>query len=165
MTLCGAVALAGWLAVSCALLGCASAPSIEELQVGDCLTVRGTADRPEAVEAPCGSLESTYRVVAKVENSDECPSDADSSYTARAGFGSSTSTACVDIDWVVGGCMSVDPDGGDDPVRVECDDTSVHNRQRATQILTGVASVDQCASGLGYAYDERQFTVCVEAVT
>jgi hypothetical protein len=28
-----------------------------------------------------------------------------------------------------------------------------------------VANVDQCATGLGYAYDERQFTVCVEDVS
>ena len=101
----------------------------------------------------------------KVENSDDCPSDGDSSYTVQSGFGSNAVTACVDVGWVVGGCMSVDPDGSDDPVRVECDDASAHNRQRVTQILTGVASVDQCASGLGYAYTERQFTVCVEAVT
>jgi len=164
MTLRAAVALAGWLAVSCALLGCASAPTIDELQVGDCLKVSGSAEQPEAVEAQCGSMESTYKVVAKVENTGQCPSDADSSYSVRTGFGSNAGTACVDIDWVVGGCMSVDPDGGDNPVRVPCDDTSVHNRQRATQILTGVASVDQCTSGLGYSYPQRQFTVCVEAV-
>jgi hypothetical protein len=47
---------------------------------------------------------------------------------------------------------------------VECHDDSVPNRQRATQILNNVASVDQCATGIGYPYDERGFTVCVEDV-
>jgi hypothetical protein len=54
----------------------------------------------------------------------------------------------MDIDW--------------DPVRVDCNDASIPDRQRATQILTKVADVDKCSTGVGYAYDERQFTVCVE---
>jgi hypothetical protein len=59
--------------------------------------------------------------------------------------------------------MSIDPNNDKDPLQVDCDDTSVPNRQRATQILN-VANVDQCASGVGYPYDERSFTVCVEDV-
>ena len=59
---------------------------------------------------------------------------------------------------------NVDPENDTDPFRVDCADRATPNRQRATQILTGVASVDQCASGLGYAYDERLFTVCAEHV-
>ncbi|MCV6982592.1 hypothetical protein H7I53_20490, partial [Mycolicibacterium pulveris] len=45
---------------------------------------------------------------------------------------------------------------------------SVPHRQRATQILTGLrdpVSVDQCISGVGYAYAQRGFAVCVEDVT
>jgi hypothetical protein len=71
----------------------------------------------------------------------------------------------MDIDWVLGGCMSIDPDNDKDPLRVDCNDTSVPHRQRATQILQNVANVDQCTSGIGYPYDERRFTVCVEDVT
>ena len=70
----------------------------------------------------------------------------------------------MDIDWVVGNCMSIDPNNDKDPLQVDCGDSSVPNRQRATQILKDVANVDQCASGVGYAYDERGFTVCVEDV-
>jgi hypothetical protein len=43
----------------------------------------------------------------------------------------------------------------------------VPHRQRATQILTGLkdpVSVDQCTSGVGYAYAERGFAVCVEDI-
>ena len=30
--------------------------------------------------------------------------------------------------------------------------------------MRGVANVDQCGTGLGYAYPQRDFTVCVEYV-
>jgi hypothetical protein len=118
--------------------------------------------RPEATKVECGSTEANFKVAAKVANSKQCPTDVDSYYSMRSAFSDSSGTVCLDIDWVVGGCMSIDPENGRDPLRVDCYDGSVPNRQRATQILKNVASVDQCSSGIGYAYDERQFTVCVE---
>ncbi|HYO01924.1 MAG TPA: hypothetical protein VET27_08565 [Mycobacterium sp.] len=134
------------------------------MQVGDCLKVGGPPDRPETTKVQCGSPESNFRVVGTVQITDDCPTDVDSYYSTRSSFSGSGSTICMDIDWVVGGCMSIDPDNGRDPIRVDCSDRSVPNRQRATQIMQKVANVDQCATGLGYAYDERQFTVCVEDV-
>lgn len=149
------------------LTGCAallgSTANAADLQVGDCLKLSGTVDRPEATRAECGSPESNFKVAAAVPDSDQCPTDVDTYYTQRGSFSGST-TLCMDIDWVVGDCMSVDPENAGDPYRVDCHDVAVPNRQRATQILADVASVDQCASGVGYAYDERQFTVCVEDV-
>jgi hypothetical protein len=163
-TLPAATVLAAVFTVLGGSTACSSAASAEDLQVGDCLKVGGTDDRPEARKVRCGSRDSNFKVFDKVANSGACPTDADSSYSLRGAFKSSASTACLDIDWVVGGCMSVDAQYRRDPFRVDCSDTSVPNRQRVTQILTGVASVDQCASGLGYAYGRRQFTVCVENV-
>jgi hypothetical protein len=148
------------LAVSTA---CSSAAAAD-LQVGDCLKVGGPVDRPDAVKAVCGSPESNFKVVRTVEHTDQCPADVDSYYSTRS-FGNSGTTVCMDVDWVIGGCMSVDPNNGRDPVRVDCADTSASNRQRATQILHNVANPDLCASGIGYPYDERQFTVCVDAVS
>nr|WP_245905971.1 hypothetical protein [Mycolicibacterium palauense] len=133
-----------------------------DVQVGECLKVGGTADMPEATKVACGSPESNFKVVATVGDSDQCPSDVDSSYSQHSAFSDSSKTVCMDIDWVVGGCMNVDPGGQADPFRVSCSDGSAPHRQRATQILSGVAGVDQCASGLGYPYEQRQFTVCVE---
>ena len=112
----------------------------------------------------CGTPESNFKVAATVENSDQCPADVDSYYSMRGAFSDTSTTICMDIDWVVGNCMSIDPTNDKDPLQVDCDDSSVPNRQRATQILQNVANVDQCASGVGYAYDERGFTVCVEDV-
>lgn len=135
------------------------------MQVGDCLKIGGTSGNPDAARASCGGPESNYKVVATVDDSDLCPTDVDSYYSTVNTFKDSSQTMCMDIDWVVGGCMSVDPEHDRDPVRADCADTSVPNRQRATEILHGVANVYQCGSGVGYAYDEREFTVCVEDVS
>lgn len=143
--------------------GCSSAAAAD-LRAGDCLKVGGPVDRPEAIKAQCGSPESNYKVVASVASGDECPTDVDSYYSMHSAFGDVGSTICMDVDWVTGGCMSIDPDHGRDPVRVDCGDSGQPHRQRATQILKGVTDVDQCTSGIGYAYDQREFTVCVEDV-
>jgi hypothetical protein len=143
--------------------GCSSAVAAD-LQVGDCVKVGGPVDRPDAAKAVCGSPESNFKVVSTVENTDQCPADVDSSYSTRT-FGRPGTTVCMDVDWVIGGCMSVDPDHTRDPIRVDCTDTSASNRQKATQILRNVANPDLCVSGIGYPYDERQFTVCVDAVS
>ncbi|WP_203804910.1 LppU family putative lipoprotein [Mycobacterium heckeshornense] len=137
-----------------------------DLRVGDCLRLGGIARRPVAVKVACGSRASNFKVAATVPTREQCPGDVDSAYSARNGF-SETHTACLDIDWAVGECMSVDPDNRTDPVPADCNDESVPHRQRATQILTGLSdpvSVDQCLSGVGYAYAERRFAVCVEDV-
>ncbi|GFG64274.1 hypothetical protein MKUB_17640 [Mycobacterium kubicae] len=153
------------------LTGCASwtnhTPDLADVKVGDCLKLGGTADDPQATEAACGSAASNFKVVATAADRSECPADVDSFYSTHNAMNGSTSTLCLDIDWVLGGCMSVDPQHRSDPVRVDCNDASVPHRQRATQILKDLdppVGVDQCASGVGYAYSQRRFAVCVEDV-
>jgi len=150
-------------------VGCSSSVTdAADLKVGDCLRLGGTADRPEATKVPCGSRTSNFKVVATVKGEadrGQCPADVDSSYSMRNAFSDSSNTACLDIDWVVGGCMNVDPQNNTDPVRVDCNDKSAPHRQRAIQILKNLqdpVSVDQCPSGVGYAYAQRRFAVCVE---
>jgi len=145
------------------LTACTSS-SAADLAVGDCLKTGGTPDRPEVTRVECGSPDSNFKVAGTVENSDQCPADVDTYYSMRSTFSDTSTTICMDVDWVVGDCMSIDPTNDKDPLRVDCDDSSVPNRQRATEVLKDVANVDQCASGVGYAYDERNFTVCVEDV-
>jgi hypothetical protein len=156
-----AVAAAAVLATA-GLAGC-SHSSAANLAVGDCLKTGGTPERPEVTKVACGSRESNFKVAATVETSEQCPADVDSYYSMRGTFSDKTTTICMDIDWVVGNCMSIDPNNDKDPVQVDCSDSAVPNRQRATQILK-VANVDQCSTGVGYPYDERGFTVCVEDV-
>jgi hypothetical protein len=158
-----AVAAAVILAIG-GLAGCSSS-SATDLAVGDCLKTGGTPEQPEVTKVACGSAESNFKVAATVETSEQCPADVDSYYSMRGSFSDTSTTICMDIDWVVGDCMSIDPNNDKDPLRVDCNDDSVPHRQRATQVLEGVANVDQCASGVGYPYDERDFTVCVEDVT
>jgi hypothetical protein len=150
-----------------ALTGCsagANKTDLTEFKVGDCLNLAGPPDRPEASKAPCGSPASNFKVVGSVPNRAQCPTDVDSYYSISG----SDNTVCLDIDWVIGGCMSVDPHHTAAPFRVDCNDTSVPHRQRATQILQDLdppVRVDQCASGLGYSYAARRFAVCVEDVS
>lgn len=162
----GAVLAASAITCAAGLTACFSAASTADLKAGDCLTLGGTAERPQATGAECGSTASNFKVVAVLTGEDadreQCPTDVDSAYSMHSAFGKSGSTACLDVDWVIGGCMNVDPERHSDPVRVACSDRTARYRQRATQILKDVANPDQCASGLGYAYDERRFTVCVE---
>ncbi|MGE2836650.1 LppU family putative lipoprotein [Mycobacterium sp. SMC-4] len=161
------VALAAAATLAAGLVTACSSAAAAEMSVGDCLEVSGPPDRPEATPAACGSDESNYRVVAMVSgagtDTDGCPADIDSSYSKQSAFSDESTTICLDVDWVIGGCMNVD--SGRDPVRVRCDDTSAPNRQRAIAVMRGVADVDGCVSGLGYAYDARDFTVCVEDVS
>ncbi len=124
----------------------------------------GTPDRPDVIRAACGGPDSTFKVIATVTDSDECPSDVDSYYATRNTLSDTSSTLCMDVDWVLGQCMSVDPDGVRDPARVDCKDDSQPNRKRATQILQGIVDADQCRSGMGYSYTARGFTVCVDDV-
>lgn len=155
-----------------ALTGCSAGAKnsgLTEFKVGDCLKLRGATEHPEANRAVCGSSESNFKVVAVVPGGRaQCPADVDSSYSMHNSISGADTTVCLDIDWVVGGCMSVDPHHTANPFRVDCNDTSVPNRQRATQVLTDLdppVGVDQCASGLGYTYSQRRFAVCVEDVS
>jgi len=158
--------IAGAIIAIGGLAGCSSS-SATDLAVGDCLKTGGTPERPEVTRVACGSPESNFKVAATfngTETSEQCPADVDSYYSMHSTFSDTSTTICMDIDWVVGDCMSIDPNNDKDPLRADCNDSSVPHRQRATQILEDVANVDECASGVGYPYDERNFTVCVEDV-
>ena len=133
--------------------------------MGDCLKTGGTPERPEVTRVDCGSPESNFKVAATRRDQRTVPGGRRLVLLDARHFLRSSTTICMDIDWVVGDCMSIDPNNDKDPLRADCNDSSVPNRQRATQILEDVADVDQCASGVGYPYDERNFTVCVEDVT
>ena len=106
------------IATAMTVAGCSSAAAAD-MQVGDCLKVGGPPDRPETARVQCGSPESNFRVVDVVQRTDDCPMDVDTYYSMRSSFSGSGSTICMDVDWVVGGCMSIDPENGRDPVRVD----------------------------------------------
>lgn len=113
----------------------------KKVEVGQCI---GDLGGPEIAPVSCGSAESRYQVVGK----GQCPGDTDS--THRIG----EETLCLDIDWVVGSCMSLD---GDHPTRVACAPGAV----RVLSVLRNTVSVETCPSAdRGFVYDERKFVVC-----
>src|SRR5579875_2703669 len=126
-----ALAAAAVTAIALTLCGCFPAANTADLRVGDCLRLAGTAQRPVATKVACGSRASNFKVATTVPSREQCPGDVDSSYSMRTGFRDSGNTACLDVDWVVGGCMSIDPRHTTDPFRVDCNDKSVPHRQRA----------------------------------
>lgn len=136
------------------------AASAADLKVGDCIRFGGSPDLPEVEKVDCGSAESSYKVVDRVADSADCLEDVDSYFSMSSG--DTTTTVCMDVDWVVGECMAIDPDNAVDPVRVGCYDSDVDNKQRASEILTGVVDADECRSGIGYVYETRKFTICVD---
>ncbi|MGW4479179.1 LppU family putative lipoprotein [Rhodococcus triatomae] len=134
-----------------------------DVEIGECVRLGGTMDAATISEASCGSADSNYRVIAKAEKNAQCPSDADQVYYEESALGRELGALCLDIDWVIGGCMSV-PDGGDDePQRVDCADTHVPGVERAVDLIEGATDVEQCTEG-GFVYSEREFVVCTEQV-
>lgn len=133
-----------------------------DVTVGDCVTLGGTMSAATIDEAVCGSPESNYRVIAKAEQNTQCPTDADQVYYESLN-GTEQGALCLDIDWVLDGCMSI-PTGTDDPHRVDCTDPAATNVERVTAILEDTTDVAGCSDG-GYTYPERRFTVCTESVT
>ncbi|TDH25930.1 LppU family putative lipoprotein [Mycobacteroides franklinii] len=151
------------LVVGVALLSaCSAAAATDDLAVGDCVSLSGSDQRAKVVKEPCGSPKSNFKVFAKAATDTDCPRDADSSYYAKRGFGRKSQALCLDIDWVVGSCMDVPDKWDGDPVRVDCNDRNAHSKKRVTQVLQEVSTADDCITGLGYPYVDRNFTVCVE---
>ncbi|MFD4295200.1 hypothetical protein ACFWPA_19425 [Rhodococcus sp. NPDC058505] len=130
-------------------------------EVGDCVNLGGSVDAAEIEHATCGSMDSNYKVIGKASENAQCPSDADQVYYET--YDSVEQGAlCLDIDWVVGGCMSV-PDSSDEPFRVECTDPTATWVERVTAIVEDVTDVERCEEG-GFTHPDRRFTVCTESV-
>ncbi|MCE4264004.1 hypothetical protein CJ178_24950 [Rhodococcus sp. ACPA4] len=132
-----------------------------DVNIGDCVKIGGTTNDAEIDHAVCGSDESNYKVVAKAPTSDECASDIDQTYYETL-LGQEQGAVCLDIDWVVGGCMDLGPGGLDDePARIDCADSGSDVVQ-VIEILQGSTSIEDCGSEAdsGFEHAERKFTVC-----
>ncbi|MGS2807604.1 LppU family putative lipoprotein [Nocardia sp. MW-W600-9] len=132
-----------------------------QANVGDCVALGGTVDDATIDKASCGSRSSNYKVIGKAKNSTGCVSDRDNFY-AETLNGIETGALCLDIDWVVGGCMDV---GGDEPKRIECGETGSEPVKVIT-IKNNTDSVDDCpdVADSGFKYPERKVVVCVQSL-
>jgi hypothetical protein len=132
-----------------------------EAEVGDCILLGGTTTDASIEEASCGSGASNYRVIGKAATSTECVSDADN-YYAESRNGIEMGALCLDIDWVVGGCMDVGT-GTTGPERIDCTDTTATDGVKVLAIEQNADDVSACGAGSsGYVYPERRFVVCVD---
>ncbi|MCP2274700.1 hypothetical protein SAMN04244553_2054 [Nocardia amikacinitolerans] len=132
------------------------APTAILLNVGDCVVLGGGADEIE--KAACGGGNSSYKVFDKVPADGKCPADADQSYGQRV-RGVEQGSLCMDIDWVVGGCMEL---GAGNPKHIDCAAGGTAKGVRVLEVKQGITDVNQCASGnYGFVYNQRRFVVCV----
>ncbi len=130
-----------------------------EVEIGQCVRLGGTTTDAEIDHAACGSKDSNYKVIGKAPTSAQCVSDADSYYYETVN-GVEQGALCLDVDWVVGGCMDI---SGDDPLRIGCTATTTDG-VRVVEILTGTSDVNDCSSPTGFTHDERKFVVCTESL-
>ncbi|MGW0178954.1 LppU family putative lipoprotein [Nocardia sp. NPDC003345] len=132
-----------------------------DAEVGDCVTLGGTTTDAEIEAASCGSNESNYKVIGKAEQSSQCVGDADN-YYAESRNGIEMGALCLDIDWVIGGCMDVGT-GTTGPERIDCSVTSAVDGVKVVAIEENADDVSACGTGSsGYVYTERRFVVCVD---
>lgn len=128
-----------------------------DAEIGECVRLGGTADDATIERASCGSRESNYTVIGKASTGEGCIADRDNWY-AETIDDVPVGALCLDIDWVIGGCMDV---AGDDPQRIDCTEPAVDG-VRVVDIAYGADDVSACASSFGYEYTVRHFVVCVE---
>ncbi|MFY2789803.1 LppU family putative lipoprotein [Rhodococcus sp. MALMAid1271] len=130
-----------------------------DVEIGECVNLGGTVDEADIATANCGSPQSNYVVFAKTPTSAECPDDADQ-YYYETYFDIEQGALCLDIDWVVGGCMDL---AGEFAQRVDCT-TPGDDTRRVVTILEGSSSVDDCPDPAQYGFEKesRNFVVCVE---
>lgn len=130
-----------------------------DVEIGECVELGGTQFDATIDNAVCGSQYSNYKVVAKAPTNAECISDVDQTYYVTYGD-VEKGALCLDIDWVVDGCMEM---SGEDPERVACTEIGTET-VRVTEFLDGTTDPNDCADPAtsGYYHNDRNFIVCVE---
>ncbi|MFE7800636.1 hypothetical protein [Nocardia sp. NPDC057440] len=122
-----------------------------QVNPGDCVEVTGAGDTATLGKVACGSGSSTYKIIDKTA---QCPSDADRTFHQTP-----ESALCLDIDWVVGGCMELVPN---ETKRIDCAARGTPNGARVVEIKQRTVDVNTCSKGdRGIVYQERKFVVCV----
>ncbi|MFQ6398472.1 hypothetical protein ACLMAJ_34160 [Nocardia sp. KC 131] len=125
-----------------------------DINPGDCVELTGAGDTTALGKTACGSANSAYKIIAKAA---QCPTDADRTFHQTP-----DSALCLDIDWVVGGCMELTPDN---PKRIDCATPGSHDGARVVEVKQNTIDVNTCSKGdRGIVYHERKFVVCVARV-
>ncbi|MFF0541396.1 LppU family putative lipoprotein [Nocardia thailandica] len=132
-----------------------------QAEVGDCVDLGGTTTNAKIAKASCGSRSSNYKVIGKSKNSSGCVADRDATYYETLN-GIETGALCLDVDWVVGGCMDV---GGEDPKRIDCGQAA-SEAVKIVSVVENADSVDSCPAeaDTGFEYPNRHFVVCAKGM-
>ncbi|MBF6334324.1 hypothetical protein IU450_00325 [Nocardia abscessus] len=130
-----------------------SATSLQ-VNIGDCVSFGGAGGIDKTA---CGSGNSLYKVIEKAPANSTCPTDADRTYNDTL-HGAVQAALCLDIDWVVGGCMELTPDH---PKRLDCA-APTPGAVRVIDVKQNTVDVNACGSAdSGIVYQQRHFVVCV----
>ncbi|MFC4373912.1 hypothetical protein ACFO5K_07325 [Nocardia halotolerans] len=135
--------------------------SVFDATIGDCVAVAGTTDEATIEQASCGSRASNFKVIGKGLRSTDCVSDRDN-YFVETLDGIETGALCLDVDWVVGGCMDI---AEDIPTRIDCAESAV-KPVKVVSVENDTATVDSCPddADTGFEKHERRFVVCVASL-
>jgi hypothetical protein len=130
-----------------------SATSLQ-VSIGDCVQLGGAGGIDKTA---CGRPNSVYKVIEKAPANAACPTDADHTYNETL-HGAAQAALCLDIDWVVGGCMELTPGN---PKRLDCA-APAPGAVRVIDIKQNTVDVNACGSAdSGIVYQQRHFVVCV----
>ncbi|MGK8501919.1 LppU family putative lipoprotein [Nocardia asiatica] len=130
-----------------------SATSLQ-VNIGDCVSFSGAGGIDKTA---CGSANSVYKVIEKAPANAACPTDADRTYSETL-RGAAQAALCLDINWVVGGCMELTPDN---PKRLDCA-APAPGAVRVIDVKQNTVDVNACGSAdSGIVYQQRHFVVCV----
>ncbi|MGW6726467.1 LppU family putative lipoprotein [Nocardia sp. NPDC055029] len=140
------------------LSSAAKTPIAIQLAVGDCVVADGDGEQVTVEKTTCGSGPSSYKIFDKAPAGGTCPTDTDQTYSERVGS-VEQGGLCMDIDWVVGGCLEL---GEKKPTHIDCATGGTTEGVKVLEVKHGVADANQCESGnLGFVYNQRKFVVCV----
>lgn len=129
-----------------------------KVNVGDCVQIGRNGETATIGKAPCGSQSSNYKVIEKAPENAGCPSDVDRPFNDTL-HGINRAALCLDIDWVIGGCMEL---AQDNPKRIDCAAKGTPNGVRVVEVKLNTTNVNVCStSDRGIVYQQRQFVVCV----
>lgn len=130
----------------------------ENAPIGACVNLSGKTSAAVFNLTNCDSPDSNYRIIQRVATPNDCVKDADRRYYNLGDDGTEW-TACMDLAWRADSCLSVQKVA---VRRVSCNDTNAENKQKPVQLISSTETVNDCASGSGFAHPVRRFTVCTE---
>ncbi len=115
-----------------------------------------------ATKAECGAPTSTKVVAVVQDHAEHLRTSAPPIRCAMRSTAQPTPFAWTS-DWVIGGCMSVDPQHR--PVQVDCGDSVPHRRRESERPRLSVSVATSAPAAWATSTLQRRFAVCVEDVT